>query len=152
MFFCDNTWFDADKGQAIINGFAGQVVTCGTRGWGDYGDRVCHVMKQEAVNGLSTDRDKLTGSWTVLDFALNLLVHLGVVRIGILGADMQLAEDGATHWHSGHPVKTEFYDLMLQSLAAKVAPLKALGIEVVNCTPGGRLNHWPRADLGEFLS
>jgi hypothetical protein len=148
MMFCDDIWLE--QRRDLVEGFAGQVITMSTLCFGTRH----HVLGRSGREGIDEDPRLARGSWTVLHYALNALLHLGVARAVLLGADMQAAADGTTHYHKTPEKKPDpvLYDNMLQSLATTVEPLHRLGVEVVNCTSGGRLELWPRMDLGDILA
>ena len=84
---------------------------------------------------------------------INLAVHLGVSRILLLGYDMRAVGD-KTHWFGGHPVKcspTVFERTMLPGFPTLVEPLKALGVEIVNCTPGSAIEAFPKQEITDAL-
>lgn len=149
MFAADARWFRWYGTE--VTSFPGRIVTVApavaTRA------RVS-VMEKTGDAGIESNPSGLRGQWTGLHYALNLAAHLGVARSVLLGFDMELAPNGRTHWHAGHPAaaKPENYDKMIADLATTVEPLAALGMEVINATPGGRLDLWPRRSLGEVLA
>lgn len=86
--------------------------------------------------------------------ALNLAVQLGAARVLLLGFDAKLGPAGQTHWHGDHPKGIHRPSPFRQFIAAftsAVADLQALGVDVLNCTPGSALECFPRADLAEVL-
>lgn len=83
--------------------------------------------------------------------ALNLAVHTGAKRLLLLGYDMR-ESDGRTHWFGDHPRKTSSAEQFVPAFRTLVEPLRKLGIEVVNCTPGSALDCFPKRALEETLS
>lgn len=84
--------------------------------------------------------------------AINLAMHLGAVRVLLLGYDMQPDERGRSHWFGEHPVAgTSQYRLFAQAFERLVEPLKAFGIAVINCTRRTALTCFPCQPLAEAL-
>lgn len=77
--------------------------------------------------------------------AINLAVHLGARRLVLLGYDLQPAPDGADHWFGAHPYPTKSppYADLRRVFSAIVAPLQALGVEVINATRRTALDCFP---------
>lgn len=148
MFFADNSWFLRERG--LIDGFGGEVVTVAKNA----ADTRCRLMRRGDKEGLAAAPDTLNGADTSAAFAIDLLAHLGVARIGLLGMDLGHDPFGPARHHTRNPVKprAESFDLMAATLATKAASLAARGIAVFNCTPGGRLDIWPRVNLTELLA
>lgn len=84
--------------------------------------------------------------------AVNLAVHFGVSRIVLLGYDLQVSRTGARHWHPDHPgTPTPVYAKWVPLFATLVAPLKQLGITIVNCSRETALTCFPRQPLEDTL-
>lgn len=85
--------------------------------------------------------------------AINLAYLLGCRRVLLLGYDLQLGAGGREHWFGAHPVKTvpAHFSAFLQNFARLARELPK-GFEVVNCTPGGALDCFPRALLEDELA
>ncbi len=85
--------------------------------------------------------------------AIELATKLGAKRVVLLGYDMR-ADGGRSHWHD-EPRQRDFADVaarsMLPHFASLVEPLKALGVEVVNATPGSAITCFPKASLEDAL-
>jgi hypothetical protein len=80
--------------------------------------------------------------------AINLAVHLGAARIVLLGYDMQPDKSGRHHFDDPGPARHGSPYLNFRTyLQTAVAPLRALGVEVVNCTRSTALTCWPRVPL-----
>lgn len=81
--------------------------------------------------------------------ALNVAVHRGGTRIGLLGYDMQ-----GEHWFGRHPERlsaTNNFPKYIANFHAMAADLIEDGIEVVNCSPSTALDAFPRMPIEEFL-
>ncbi len=87
--------------------------------------------------------------------AINLTAHTAPKRIVLLGFDMKADADGRTHWFGKHEdwelKPTILTNVMRPAFDGLVAPLKELGIEVVNATPGSALEAFPRVKLEAVL-
>lgn len=83
--------------------------------------------------------------------AINVAVHLGAVRVLLLGYDMK-ADGKKEHWHGDHPIRSRSpYREFLRRFQTLVEPLQQLGVEVLNCTPGSALECFPKANLRDVL-
>jgi hypothetical protein len=86
--------------------------------------------------------------------AINLAVHLGAKRIVLLGYDCMDGEDGAYNFarpNRPDPPHPSRYSLWLLRYKTIVAPLRALGIEVVNASRRTALTVFPQVDLATAL-
>lgn len=112
-----------------------------------------HRLDWRSGGGLSTDpRRVMTGGHGGYQ-AINVSVHLGASRILLLGYDLQA--DPSTdhvHHHRAHPdhsvVPYERWRAVYETL---MAPLGALGIEILNCSRATAITAVPRASLDEAL-
>lgn len=143
MFFADNCWFERERD--LIDGFAGEVISVSAA---SRASPKCKVMRRGPRTGLADAPDTLAGSWTSVHFAIDLLNHLGVARIGLLGVDLL-----GGRWHDRNPIppNSENFVHMRDALASTAAPLAVAGVEVFNCSPGGVLEIWPRIKLEALL-
>lgn len=83
---------------------------------------------------------------------INLAAHLGAARILLLGYDMRLGTGGKGHWHPEHQWRVSpSFNTWIALFRTLVEPLKARGIEVVNCTRVSNLDAFPRVDLETAL-
>jgi hypothetical protein len=89
--------------------------------------------------------------------AINLAIQFGASDIILLGFDMGAPDQHKLHWYgrnkwegANNPMGSNFkrwqqgFDLAKKSI-------KALGVEIVNCSPQTRLNTFRTAPLGETL-
>lgn len=118
------------------------------------------VFQQGPQRGLSLDPTRLaTGKDSVYQ-AVNLAVHLGATQILLLGVDMQdgrVFRDGhwrpADHFWGHHPdLSKPNYHVSRKLFATIVEPLRHIGVEVINCTPGSALTCFPMRDLREVCA
>lgn len=98
--------------------------------------------------GLCLDPDGLRTGYNSGYQAINLAVHFGAARIILLGYDMHGA-----HFFGHHPDNTAPpFALCLEHFETLVAPLAALGVSIVNCTPHSALRCFPMAPLVDVLA
>jgi hypothetical protein len=86
--------------------------------------------------------------------AINLAFLWGCKRILLLGMDMRLGPHGEKHWHGDHEeplVQRQTFDQWLLRFEKMAIDLKAVGVSVVNCTPGSALTCFPMSDIGEEM-
>lgn len=114
------------------------------------------VLRQGAKDGLEADPTALATGQNSGYQAINLAVHLGAARILLLGYDMRPASSGQHRWHGTHRYHRGTivppYQDFLRHFQTLIAPLKALGVAVLNCTPDSAIDVFPRASLQEALS
>lgn len=113
------------------------------------------------LTGLSLRRDRVSLGGNGCHQSINLAVHLGATRIVLLGVDMhagKVLRDGVWRdsdhfaWLGRHADDTKpAYADAVSYAATLVQPLKALGIEVVNCTPGSALKCFPMRPLRDLF-
>lgn len=125
--------------------------TGGVRDVADYGVHVLHGARDE---GLSTTPDVLHSGGHSGYQAINLAVLMGATRILLLGYDGQAAPDKRDEWHAPHPSESKKpnYPAWRDALSGLVQPLKAAGVEVVNCSPRTAYTAFPVRPLREVLS
>lgn len=111
------------------------------------------VLRNTGYSGLETARDGLKTGRNSGYQAINLAVHLGAARIVLLGFDMGLDVDGRSHWFGEHPEPMASpYDQMIELFRTLPEPLKAAGVEIVNCSRRTRLDAFRIADLETVLA
>jgi hypothetical protein len=111
-----------------------------------------HVLKNTGYNGLETDPHGLRTGKNSGYQGIGLAVHLGAIRILLLGYDMQV--DGqdrdhffGQHWH-GKRVHLLAFREMFDTL---VEPLQAAGVEILNCSRATALRCFPQITIQEAL-
>jgi hypothetical protein len=86
--------------------------------------------------------------------AVNLAVHLGARRIVLLGYNMGVPGE-KRHFFGDHPralSNTHNFPTWRAAFDTMAAPLKSLGIDVVNCTENTSLSSFRCAPLAEVLA
>jgi hypothetical protein len=112
------------------------------------------ILRNTGANGIELDPTGLRHGINSGYRAINLAVHFGAARIILLGYDMKRGDGPKRleHWHGDHPVPSRSqYPSFIKHFRTLVAPLRDLGIEVLNCTPGSALDCFPMADLRDVL-
>lgn len=162
LYFADgpDRWYGWHCDRAEFQAFAGEKVTIEAcmPGLQDKGtpherkrvpDTSVHILKNLGVEGLSGDQCGLFNGRNSGYQAINLAVLAGALRIVLLGYDMR-HQGGRDHWEGGgHPIATPEAELKYYAkrFATLEQPLKALGVEVVNASPGSALDVFPRIPL-----
>lgn len=110
------------------------------------------VLKNMGEHGLELDPSGLRTGFNSGYQAINVAVHLGAARVILLGFDCwRFSFD--QNWFGPHPTHLESpYPLFLQAFNTIVQPLKAAGVDVVNCSPQTMLKAFRQAPLREVLS
>jgi hypothetical protein len=86
--------------------------------------------------------------------AVNLAVHLGAQRIVLLGYDLGYGSHEKRHFFGDHPQglsNSHNFPTWRKAFATMVEPLKAMGVEVLNCTRTTALDCWPQVPLRDAL-
>ena len=112
------------------------------------------LLRNTGKDGLETDPTGLRTGGNSGAAAINLAVHFGAARILLLGYDMG-ADRRRAHWFGDHPpelkrARSPFHSFMAR-MATQVAPLRALGVEVLNCSRRTALECFPRVRLEDAL-
>lgn len=108
------------------------------------------VLKKGPETGLSLDPASVALGRNSVYQAINVGVHFGGTRILLLGVDMK--NDHGAHFFGRHPNNTEApYAVCIQRFATMGEPLKAIGVEVINCTRDTALKVFPRVPLEDVL-
>lgn len=173
-YFCDAKWYEwhrtfespaqklfgRERALALFHGFQGIRATIeNTVKVRDHEPSLKILRNDTNAPGREPIRDGLclepdgirTGSNSGYQ-ALNMAVHTGAARILLLGYDMQ-TQGGKTHWFGEHPKPSSAatYGTFASNFESLVTPLKSLGVEVINCTPGSALPWFPRRNLADLL-
>lgn len=87
--------------------------------------------------------------------ALNLAYHFGVKKMVLLGFDMGPSATGRTHWFGDHPPGLQVpspYGEFIKRFGPLAQDLKAVGVDVVNCSAKTALTCFRLGSLDEELS
>lgn len=93
--------------------------------------------------------------------AINILCHLGVKRIIALGLDGKpddlfiktKGKEGKIWHHAKHPrgINPDIWKLQREEFAGVAHALKALGVEMLNASPGSAIPFWPIVKLEDVI-
>lgn len=124
------------------------VTTCraGAERW-----RLTHV-KASPNNGMTLERVHLNGNSGAQ--AVNTAAAFGATKILLLGFDMRNAADGRAHWFGQHPlplITTQLFPDWMHKFAIIAKDAKALGVDLVNCTPDSAMTCIRMGNLEEEL-
>lgn len=103
--------------------------------------------------GLSANQHSIHTNLNSGAQAIALAVLFGVSRIVLLGYDMGRINN-QTHWHGDHPRPLgngNRYAAWIRAIGTMAAPLRAAGIEVVNCSRHTALKCFERKPLEAVL-
>ncbi|HEX8030285.1 MAG TPA: hypothetical protein VF491_17545 [Vicinamibacterales bacterium] len=111
------------------------------------------VLRNTGFTGLETSPDGLRTGKNSGYQCIGLAKHLGAAKIVLLGYDMQPSSDGrdhffGTHWHGARPPFAAFIDLF----ETLVAPLRELGIQIINASRETALTAFARMSIQEALA
>jgi len=115
-----------------------------------------HVLEHTGPTGLDPAPTGLRSGSNSGYAAVNLAVHLGAARILLVGYTLG-THAGRGHFFGSHPrglaeSREEHYAAFRRAFGTLIAPLAALGVEVLNCTPDTHLAAFPRVDLADALA
>lgn len=140
MFYGDGPWL-RDHRRALLEFGGLKLTTCRSH----VDEPGIRVIDRDMINhGISTDPSVVRWNRSSGACAMNIAAHFGVRRITLLGFDMRHV-DGRKHWHPDLPgdIADNPYPRFLEVFPKIAADLAAIGIEVVNATPGSALTVWP---------
>lgn len=174
-YFCDAKWYEwhrkcespaqaevgRDRAMALFHGFQGVRVTIEPTAAMRKYEPALKILRNDSSprdgkprpEGLCREADGIRTGRNSGFQAVNLAVHTGVSRILLLGYDMRVV-DGKTHWFGEHPQPTGagiYESTFLPAFDSLIAPLTALGVEVLNCTPQSALKAFAHRSLADCL-
>ncbi len=155
-------WFDTYGGLKVAS--AGKFLQP------RYKSIKCLEKKHE--KGFYTDRKTLT--WAGFNSgaaAINLAYYLGAKRVFLLGFDMYSLPNERPHWHGGYPDKKENftnkdaqngkvprrtkvqppYKRQLQGFAPISKAIQGIDLEVINLSPGTKIESLPVASFWDYF-
>jgi len=160
----------AIKDSIRLAPFADVLYACDAKWWKHYGPTLAYdgpkyaleagaapwatVLRNAGYSGLELEPDGLRTGKNSGFQSIGLARHLGAKRILLLGYDMKPGPKGQHHWFGPHPYATADppYRAFLDLFPTLVEPLKAAGVEVINCTPESALTCFPSASLADALA
>lgn len=150
-YFADAKWFLWNEPKPEWKAFAGQKCTIESSSV-QVKDPAVHVLKNTGHEGLSKDPTGImTGSHSGYQL-VNIASLTQAARVILLGYDCRQV-NGKRHFFGDHPDRSEPpYESVRIRYNTMAAAAKALGIEIVNATPGSAIDSFPRAELESILS
>lgn len=155
LYYCDTKWWRWHGDEPWVHAFQarGAIVK------GSLHDKERNTgigirnIALTTPSGFEDSPDRLAHGRNSGYAVVHLMAHLWAKRIILLGYDMGYKASKDSHWHGSHPTaqKPSVYSVMLKEWPTIVEPLKARGIEVINCTPGSALQAFPRIKLRKAL-
>ena len=144
LYAADAAWWEKNKKDALV--FSGLKVTCTDNPFPEV-----LKLREGAREGFDPDPGVVCTGGNSGYQAIHLAAHLGSKRILLCGFDLH-----GGHWHDRHeyPLRDHgegIYLKWIEAFKTLAPPLAALGIEVINCTPGSLLKVWPFMPLDEAL-
>lgn len=112
------------------------------------------VLVNTGVTGIETDSRGLRNGKNSGAAAINVAVLFGVSRVLLLGYDMGYDKGQPSHFFGDHPKGLRAdspYLAFIEIFALMVEPLRALGVQVVNCSRQTRLTCFDRQPLRQAL-
>lgn len=156
LWFGDHGWYQAN--QADIDAFAGLKLTCDTSlpemPWPHHIKRVRRCDHASDLYGIEAARtDYVRWNNNSGGSAINVAYHLGAAKVLLLGFDMRRVKS-RLHYHDHYPERDTKHDPFVKHLPCFTqiaADAEALGLEIVNCTPGSAITQFPTMRLEEAL-
>lgn len=151
VYGCDHAWWQLHKG---LPEFKGLKLS--------HDQIACREYKLQRVqievvgsNDLLVERPSYVGAGGASGFqALNLAVQFGATGIMMIGMDCNL--DKGAHWHGRHPSPLNNpcqsnVNRWIKAFDGAAARIKALGVDVVNCSPTSNLTSYPKMTIPQAL-
>lgn len=147
VYACDFKFFAWNKN--FLEYFDGLVVTADIGAAQKFGAK---YLPTEYAEGLSRDPSRTHAGGNSGYQAVNLAVHLGAVRILLIGFDHRYPNN-KWHWFGDHPEgsRSWFDNWIVRHWPGAARDLDDLGVEVVNCTPDSALTVFKFGKLKDYL-
>ena len=145
--FGDGRWYPWHR--TSLKRFGGLIATCEAKWKGK--DRVMCLHRGKPAG---IDHRPRYISWGKCsgNSAINFAYHTGVKRVVLLGFDMRRVEDSA-NWHDDHPApKKDPYERFIKPHDVIAKDAEKHGLQIINCTPGSALDHYPIMALEDYLA
>jgi hypothetical protein len=160
LFFGDCCWHLVHRKK--VADFPGLKITCCkrfTKKGKEQMEGIKHLQKDGKHRlGLSPDKQKVGWNSNSGAAAINVAVHFGVKRIILLGFDMNLDDNGVSHWHGSHGAQNDKkrkappFNRHLRGFPSIAKDAQALGVEIINANPNSAIDVFPKVALKEILS
>ena len=147
----DCAWYGFNL--SAVRKFAGLKITscsrCPELGW-----KHVHRVRRTKPYGIDSEhQDAVAWNNNSGASAINIAAHLGARRIVLLGFDMQLVKR-KKNWHNdykGEQYNPEIFSKHLRGFPQIAKDAEALGIEILNATPGSAITQFPFVDIEDFV-
>ncbi len=156
LYFCDTTFYRVYR-KDILN-FHNLKVTCVQHIDPNLKASLLNLkrMKRDNRPGLSKKRDTICWNYNSGAAAIDFAVKVGVKRIMLLGFDMQLAEDGRSHWHEGFqnytkPTVNKTFQRFLKVFPSIQRDAKKRGVEILNVNLDSAIPDFKKVSLKDVL-
>ena len=107
-----------------------------------------HMLRNADKQGISTAQDAICTGFNSGYQVVNIASLAGATKIVLLGYDAKEGAKKRRHFFGDHPDNSSApYEAMRRSFRAARPLLDALGIQVVNATPGSALDAFDRMSL-----
>jgi hypothetical protein len=163
LYWCDPQWSDANWQRLYLH--AGPHKICRSQVHERYSatppamaDKIkaaliaagVRHLPRDPCNPLSVDPTKTGEAVDTGGSAINLAYLFGATTIALLGFDMRTTG----HWHDRTLKEPEakHYERFIPPIERMASRLQALGVRVINCTPGSALKCFPVQPLEEVLA
>lgn len=155
LFFMDNQWFRDRK--ELIKNWPGLVVSYSRVAKLELPDIVHRILTDTMPTFPTPGSPKVRHGNNSGQTGLSLAIAMGATTIVLLGFDMKTGDDGHTHCHDEYGVPGEkdkrvYNRLFIPFFRGWNADAKAIGVTILNATPGSALTEFPMIDLREFLT
>lgn len=153
LYAADAFWWQVHEGVPSFRGLKYTICPGGQPNAESFWPDV-RMLRNTGEAGIETDPSGLRTARNSGAQAINLAVHLGASRIVLLGYDLGHANGQRSHFfgEQGSPFSNRSpYGTFIEFFAKMVAPLDALGIEVINCSPETSLPCFPRRSLADVF-
>lgn len=144
LYSCDLKWWDWHIDA--LSGFYGMRYTQSLDAAQKYGIK---YIEGRPGSGLSTDAHYIHTNKNSGAQAINLAYLFGASEIILLGFDMQLGNDGQSHWFGDHPDKVRPNYADFQRDFEVIATQHA--VDIINCSRETALSCFPRKSLNSIL-
>lgn len=148
----DCAWWNANPDAQAWPGMKIGCSQVGAEPWPAAVNKINHRVNE----GIETDPVWIGTGTNSGHQALNIAVHLGAAKIVPLGFDFGAGQDGSLHHHADHPAPLRnpcpaSFARWLRMVETTAAPLRALRVDVVNCSRRTAITCFRRSDIGEEL-
>lgn len=148
LYACDARWWELHQGAQEFQGLKFALEKKADKWPG------VTVLEHTGDRGLERDPSGVRTGKNSGYQAINVAVHLGAKRILLLGYDMA-AQGKRTHFAGHRPAPyhaSSPYPFFADMFGSMTADLKALGVDVVNCSRETALKCFPRRSLAKALA